>query len=278
LLPVDALKGLTWSVLAWEIIGPALLFIPWRQGRIRLGVVAGMIAMHIGFGVCLNLGLFSFTSVVAWTALIPAWAWDRSRPRASPAEVIRSTPPTNILVGALLLYVTLWNARTIAFRTVETVFPRALNPIAYHVRIEQYWTMFAPSPPRHNTWWQLEALLADGSVVDLYSMGPLSQDRPADISATYDGQRWRKYMFNLPNKPWIHPSTARWFIQRWRAEHPDTPVTHVRMVRWTEWVRPHGHDPAVRDPVALFAVGPRGRLQRLPDPKTDISNLNTSIP
>ncbi len=262
MVPSPALRLLTWSVLLWEVLGPLLLMVPWRQERIRLGVVIGMVLMHLGFGMCLTLGLFSYTSAVAWLVLVPAFVWDRGRERGAP-RILRSGRALTAVTSALLLFVVMWNARTLAFKTVEVVFPRSVNPIAYTLRLEQYWTMFAPSPPRHTLWWQVEGYLGDGTVVDLYAMGPLSDERPADISATFDGQRWRKFYFNLPSKRWLQLPTTAWLVSRWNQAHPDQPVHHVRLVQWQEFVRPRGHDPAQRKPIALFSVDDEGALTRM---------------
>ncbi|MFT4626398.1 MAG: hypothetical protein ACI8PZ_005075 [Myxococcota bacterium] len=273
LVPFPALKVLTYGVLVWEYLGPLLIFVPWRQQRIRLFVVVSMLLMHIGFGTTLTLGLFSFTSCAAWLALIPPVFWDR----ADELRERRWVPGSRVVsafVAVLLLYVVMWNARTLAFKQVEVVFPRSINPIAYTLRLEQYWTMFAPSPPRYNTWWIIEGHLDDGTVVDLYSMQPFTEERPADISATYPGQRWRKFMFNLPAKRHMQPMAARWFRDRWEAANPDRPaVRHVRLVTMSEFTRVKGHDPAVRKAIALYTVRQDGTLERVVRPDFDVKKI-----
>ena len=67
-------KFLTVSVLWWEFLGPLLLLIP--KWRVRLLGVLGFIALHIGFGSFMRLGIFPFVSCVCVLGFIPGGFWD----------------------------------------------------------------------------------------------------------------------------------------------------------------------------------------------------------
>lgn len=79
MLPLDVLKGLTWSVLAWEWIGP--LFLIWPNWRVRLFGIFGFIVLQVGFNVFLVLGLFPVFATLAILVFIPSEVWDRLRAR-----------------------------------------------------------------------------------------------------------------------------------------------------------------------------------------------------
>jgi predicted DCC family thiol-disulfide oxidoreductase YuxK len=75
MLPLDVLKGLTWSVLAWEWIGP--LFLVWPNWRARLFGIFGFIVLQAGFNVFLVLGLFPVFATLAIMVFIPSEVWDK---------------------------------------------------------------------------------------------------------------------------------------------------------------------------------------------------------
>ncbi len=60
-----------------EAIGPLLLFVPGRwHGGGRLAAVGLFIAMHAGFRLTLNIGLFAWISAASWLAFVPGEVWD----------------------------------------------------------------------------------------------------------------------------------------------------------------------------------------------------------
>ncbi|MCF8257736.1 MAG: DCC1-like thiol-disulfide oxidoreductase family protein [Flavobacteriales bacterium] len=75
MIPLDVLKGLTWSVLAWEWVGPLVL--AWPNWRVRLFGIFGFIFLQMGFNVFLVLGLFPVFATLAILVFIPSEVWDR---------------------------------------------------------------------------------------------------------------------------------------------------------------------------------------------------------
>ncbi|MEZ0273403.1 MAG: hypothetical protein ACAH88_00745 [Roseimicrobium sp.] len=105
---------------------------------------------------------------------------------------------TNGFCVFCLTLVFLWNIRGTNFAFWEKVFPRTANPVAMVFRLDQYWTMFAPTPLKEDGWFVLRAGLSDGSEVDLLRDGAaVSWDKPALASAAYKDARWQKYLMNL---------------------------------------------------------------------------------
>ena len=72
LLPI-----LTFAALWFEWLGPLLLFIPWRTSFFRCVAIVSFILLHIGFGLCFELGIFPYLSIVSWLIFIPTGVWDR---------------------------------------------------------------------------------------------------------------------------------------------------------------------------------------------------------
>lgn len=75
LLPDVILKWMTWAVFKWEIYGPAFYMSPIFTEWFRLIGVIGFVALHVGFGVCLKLGIFIWASIAAAFPMIPEMFW-----------------------------------------------------------------------------------------------------------------------------------------------------------------------------------------------------------
>ncbi|KAK5579228.1 hypothetical protein RB653_008908 [Dictyostelium firmibasis] len=66
---------LTRGTLIFEYVGPLLLISPFYNTQCRIISILGFIAMHIGFGVCLNLYLFVFIPMVVCMSFLPSDVW-----------------------------------------------------------------------------------------------------------------------------------------------------------------------------------------------------------
>ena len=233
------LRGLTFATLGLEVFGPALLFVPLRNGPVRTAVVTGFLLFHLaGLGLCLELGLFPWVCAVAWSALLPGWFWDRVAGRIPLARRIANSlvvPPgcapaaksggptprlANALAVAFLVYVFLWNVRTTDFPRWSKVLPPRSDFIAATFGLGQTWDMFAPYPLKDSGWYVVQGSLRDGSRVDLVRDGaPVNWDKPALVSATFKNDRWRKYLINLWAKANVahRPLYARHLLGEWNS-------------------------------------------------------------
>jgi hypothetical protein len=76
--------------------------------------------------------------------------------------------------------------------------PPTLLVFNHLIRLDQYWGMFAPSPPRHTAWFVVIGTLRNGSTINvLHPNDPPSFDRPYMYSDHFPTQRWNKYIENL---------------------------------------------------------------------------------
>jgi hypothetical protein len=217
------LKGLTFGTLALEALGPSLLFVPIFRGPIRCFVVVTFVLFHVaGLGLCLELGPFPYVCAVAWLALLPSWFWERkwlvragrwleqrfAAPRQAASgprpAILTASVMTNALTGFFIIYVLLWNVRTLDPDRYSKFFPQQANVVANMFRVDQWWNMFAPFPLRDDGWYVIEGELKGGSRVDLFRDGqPLNWRKPELVSATYKNERWRKYLMNLAHSDYM---------------------------------------------------------------------------
>jgi hypothetical protein len=73
----DMLQFLTYFVWSLELLAPILMFSPIATVRVRLFGMVLLIAMHVGFLLCLYIGIFPFASITSILAFTPGVVWDR---------------------------------------------------------------------------------------------------------------------------------------------------------------------------------------------------------
>lgn len=72
----NLMRVLSFAVLYYELLGSLLFFVPVYTGFFRaLGSILFMI-MHVGFGSCMGLGIFSPISCTSLSTLLTPWFWD----------------------------------------------------------------------------------------------------------------------------------------------------------------------------------------------------------
>ena len=70
------LQGLTYYVWGLELIGPILIFSPILHRPLRAALMVAFITMHLGFWMCLEIGLFPLISIIMNLTFMPGWMWD----------------------------------------------------------------------------------------------------------------------------------------------------------------------------------------------------------
>ncbi len=80
------LKLLTFGALVFEWAGALLLFIPVWTSFFRCVAIASFILLHISFGLCFEIGIFSWLGIVFWLAIIPSVIWDKARQQNDTAQ------------------------------------------------------------------------------------------------------------------------------------------------------------------------------------------------
>ncbi len=203
-----ALSAFTLATLAWELIGPLLPFIPGITALGRIVAVLGFWALHLGFGLSFNLGIFPFISSVAWLAFLPTELWDRWLPgSAAPA----GAPPRrfNRWAGyaalAALGLVFLVNVRSV--RIFRGLVPSPVTKLAGIPRLRQSWSMFtefAYTGP-YSGWYVVEATrdgaagAGDREPVDLLTGAPRTWEPPRYATERYGTARWTQFHYYYPD-------------------------------------------------------------------------------
>ena len=273
-MPSGVLEALTIATYLLEFVGPLIIFLPFWTSKIRTGVVITFWLFHAGLAVAMTIGFFPAICMVCWIVFLPPSFWDRLETwlhRATGARETVSaddTHPTrwqqvcritlNGLVGALLLYVVVWNIRELDFESLEPkVLPREYNRLARALALDQNWAMFSPVPRTEDGWLVMRGELRDGSEVNLWEFdAPLPWQKPELVSQTYHSQRWRKYLDNLTTEPYaLHRMHfANWLASRWNdkfaRDDESREVVRVEIIQRLEITPPPGTPiPAPQDRV-----------------------------
>ncbi len=225
-------EWITHATVWLEIYGPILIFVPFARDAFRLLAILLFWGFHAGIQLTMDIGSFPLVMLAAWAALLPGSLWDRlaallgkpSRQRTETATVTagRTAWLRDTVCALALAYVVMWNLRTTDFQRWEKWFSRDLNGIGFALRLDQYWTMFAPYPWLDDGWLVMPAKLVDGSEVDLLNHGlPPTTEKPALCSARYKDSRWQKHLGNL----WLKSNTVhrdqlgRYLARQWNASN-----------------------------------------------------------
>jgi hypothetical protein len=229
----ELLKVLTFATLALEVLGPALAFSPIFSGPTRTAVVLTFLLFHAGLGLCLELGLFSYVSGVAWLVFIPGWLWDKlpgpfRQPAGEVEEVgagpgdLRPSRAANVLAACCLAYVFLWNVKAVAEREAGKFVPRALTAVGYALGLNQEWKMFGYNLSHHG-WIVIEGKVKNKKRVDARKGdGPVSWTRPPLDSGIYRNMRWRSLDWALVDDRFkkYREYFAEYLCREWNAHHP----------------------------------------------------------
>jgi hypothetical protein len=258
------LKIGTLGVYYLELLGPLLLFVPWKNRRIRELMVVLFVAVHLGIAITLKLGLFPWVSILGWVLILPSETLDLfqrlmrweppERPRRAAMDQ-KASPLLGMAAQVLGVYllstVVIWNIRGLRIRT-EEVNPMFYDCVMLMAQLDQRWNMFAPKPNYIRGWYVAQADLEDGSQVDLMKGGqPFSWKRPDIIATTYPDFRWRKYLVNLGQARFERYRQGLAAYLRWRWDGAHDAVSRIkRLTVYFVWQNLSlGSDPPVEKTV-----------------------------
>jgi hypothetical protein len=235
----EATRWLSRAVVALELAGPCLLFVPWRTALFRVIAAAAFAAFHLGIAATITVGLFAWVGLAAWLAVLPSTFWDRIAAKSShlssamsqpaspqPRRAAAATPAclfASLPLVASLALVTLWNALDLAGRDAAPRLHAALRPVANATMLRQSWKLFS-DPADFDAWFTYRARLADGSIVDLFTGQPPLDDATPQAPQRFPNHRWRKlhlWLTDLDFAAYRQP-VAEYMRRRWDSQHGDS--------------------------------------------------------
>jgi len=233
-------RWLDLATLALEIVGPCLLFVPWKQDRVRVGLVIAFVAFHLGIAATITVGLFPWVGIAAWMAIVPGWVWDRLAAGRKTGEVERSvvpplTPPRHgesqatfergrfkpACCTAAIVVIVYWNFVDLTKLRAPAPIHAVVQRIGAVTGLRQSWQVFA-RPPKFDALFVYQGRLRDGRLVDLYTGRPLAEGSHAALAPNeLPNHRWRKlHLRMLPKSAGgYRKSLADYVCRQWNATH-----------------------------------------------------------
>jgi vitamin K-dependent gamma-carboxylase-like protein len=272
----DLLRGLGTLTIAIELVLPFVVLVPKWTGGLRLFAIAIFSLMHLGFALCLHLGIFPFLSIAAWSMMLPREFWDRvhggreeDRRDETPSPWFRRLAAGVAGFGAILALVV--NAATL---DPSMKLPRAIGVAAVALGLQQFWAVFAPNPVTalalNDGWFVIAGTLENGEQVDAFgAKRRLSFDKPKLVADAVKNHRWRHYFANL-RVSWpkdseladtVEQSRAAfldYLCRRWNDSGEDRPpMAKVKLVYMSQRVgnsdAPVNPEPLLERPCSLSA-------------------------
>jgi len=195
------------STYVIQVLAPLALLWPTRRWPIRMGAIALLAAMHLGFIPFLELGLFPWINLTGLVALIPGQFWtvltgQQWRRQLSGAQ--HQPYPVLARLERPLLLLLVGLALTTAISDQPGGVPANLEPIKA-LGIHQHWRMFAPLPNPVETWFELvdatPTTVASASGATRLVVPSLKRfsgaGNPRRQGHRLHTQRWRKAIDNL---------------------------------------------------------------------------------
>ncbi len=257
------LKVLTAIAFWFEMLVPVLFFIPYKNNWLRVSAVVLIIGFHGFNAFSLLIGFFPWIGMVAALGLLPTSFMDGfdERMRNWKGKVAQSFLGVSALFSGILkwkqttdapkgmisqyilsvltVYVFCWNAGNVSFNHYKLA--DEIRFIAYTLRLDQNWGMFAPGVFKDDGWFMMEATTAENKKIDLFHPNDsISYKKPASITAMFKNDRWRKYSENLIfiSNNYMRGYFCNYYLKKWNAEHPGQQVTTLSIIYYSELTAP----------------------------------------
>ncbi len=234
--------GLSIATVWLELLGPLLIFTPWRNYIWRIVAVAAFVALHLGIELTMHVGLFSYAAIIAWMLILPREFWQSAfLPRwlSAGGSVDKQKTDTTVpqsrffgqgktAAGLCAVFLTCSiaiNVFSVLDRAYDKKPPLWLKRFGEVTLLRQRWAMFA-RPNIATNWFVARARLADDSYVDLLRSGaPVSMTRPDRLAEMFPNHRWRKLSQNLSSRSVrfdsFRKNLAVYLFREWNASHKE---------------------------------------------------------
>lgn len=240
------LRVLNFGALAIELSAAFLILCPVFNSLTRTLAVFLLLSFHLGIASTLHLGLFMPICLAVTLVLIPTPVWDWITRGKQPEEPERQNDanlpsgyqlslPARVFMVSIVVFLVVQNAATVPATMINPGYHLKNLILGYgrSTSLMQNWTLFAPHPFLEDGWFIMEGSTEDGTRIDLMRDGqPVSYAKPLLVSAQFKNQRWRRWyqcMWKRYNPKHV-PIFLRWELGRWNREHPQQPLSSIRLI------------------------------------------------
>lgn len=163
----------------------------------------------------------------------------------------------NAVVLSLIIFIFFWNVTVLSSIDYNILIdiPVWMRNLTTVLRLDQGWGVFAPFPPKDDGWHIIVGHLRNGQIVDLFLNGrPVSFAKPANVARIYDGERWRRYLFNIlyPNNASYRLYYGNYLCRMWNRKHfYQEELLSLDMIYMLEYTMPDYHKSIVQ-PITIW--------------------------
>lgn len=238
------MKFLTLVVFYYfEIIAPLFILVPYKNPYFRCVGAFSIMALHLGIGSTLYVGLFFTIGITSTIGLLPPSLMDKIDTQFAKSKFALtnsnfkyySRPVLKLIVGSFLfcsmLYCLMMNLSNISsFKYVLDERTMAFNNL---FKLEQYWGMFSPHIYKNDGWYIYRGIKANDSIWDIYNnKAGLDRSKPKNIDKMYPTDRWRKLAENYQKNDFnfMRPYYCRYLIRAWNKKHPENKISGLNII------------------------------------------------
>lgn len=218
----QSLVVLNFAIPLLEIFTPLFLMSPWP--RIQMAWVFVLFALHGGFGLCLNIGMFSPICCACLLGFLPSEFWNRIHRGYEVGVLLKSEPPIGETVFLTwVCFSIILSAADSLPESKDFVQPTALRPWKA-LGIDQHWGMFVP-PPFEGGWHVIKGKTLDGKWVNLMRGDRnVTDEKPEQVSSLYAGVRGYLYLgaylrTQEPDNKYLREAIAAYYVHAWENSH-----------------------------------------------------------
>ncbi len=147
-----------------------------------------------------------------------------------------------VCLGILVVF---WNVTNI--RQLQLNRPSIVSHVGSALGVAQKWSMFAPHPIRADGWLVAPGVLTTGESIDVRTAKRVTWDKPSHVAATYDNNRWRKYLVNLKKEKQLDRRVyyGKYLCREWYDGNrlDNVSLDSFNLFFMLEYTQPHGSQP-----------------------------------
>jgi hypothetical protein len=223
------LAAITKITLVIEAILPLCVLSPVATDHLRRIAACLIFALHLGFGLCLNLGVFVPAMLVFGVLLLPGRDWDRiakvfpsvfvwiAQRVRTPAVVPRNRPVLRetLVAGAIFLAGYQLLSENTWFSRVKPRESQVLDAAVTYLGLYQGWSLFAPDAPKTDLNITVDAITTDGRHIDPLNLVASANHTPGLQIPEHLGQPWLwdTYMGHVKSLQHFNPMLIDWIAR-----------------------------------------------------------------
>lgn len=262
----ELLRILSRVAFYFELLIPLFFFAPFKHGLIRFIGVLVLMGFHLFNGLTIYIGLFFIIGIVTSIGILPSFAMDafekifrKLKPIVSDslfsigqglhlilpwkhqpylrAEYKKVVLNTTLIF--LIIYVLYWNLSNLSgwrYKMGDN-----MKFIAYTLRIDQNWGMFAPGVFKDDGWYIFEAVTEQGDTITIPGpMNATDRAKPQSLTSFFKSDRWRKYSENflLAQNSFMRGYMCNYSKRIYNEQHPDHKIRVLRIIYMMEFSEP----------------------------------------